>query len=136
MREEWTSILGIEVENRRMLGKRTLFVHDLPIPEGVQVEHIYFTYEFLQKHGFNVATDYLGKCEITLEVTPGMLQDINYCLRACHIVVLFTSVGLDDLIKNSDTIKILLGDLHTKTITYGDMLEATPKEFKYDECAG
>ncbi len=149
MRENWSAALGIEVENRRMLGKCTLFVYDKPIPliatythfnnpvpPVISYQHIYFTEQYLKLHGYAEVFNYLNQIEVTLEVSPQMLSEIPKPLLQCHIVLSLYVKGVDQYVKLSDTIRLLLDDYHTASVTFADMVITRPFDYKDDTCAG
>jgi len=133
MRDSWASAVGIEIENKRMLGKRTLFVYDYPLPSIIFVEHVYFTEKFLCLHGYRAALDLLGKVDLTLELAISMLPDVPKELKQCHYVVSMEVRGLNKYIKKSDTVRLLLDDYHTASVTLADMLITEPADYKGDE---
>jgi hypothetical protein len=133
MRDNWASAIGVEIENRRMLGKRTLFVYDYPFPAEMLVEHIYFTSQFLLAHGFKAVYEYLRKqYEITLELNLEMLSSLPKDLYGCHFVVCIEARGLERYMKKSDTFRLLLDDYHTASVTLADMLITYPADYRGD----
>lgn len=135
MREDWIAARGIEIENRRMLGKRTIFIYDEPIVSIIN-HQLYFTEKYLSKHGFERIIDYVPRFDVTLELSLDLLRRVPPSLWECHFVVTFDHKDLDKYIKLSDTIRIVLDDYHTASVTFADMLITNPPDYIGDECAG
>jgi len=137
-RTGWSAALGIEVENTRMYGKKTLFVYDYPINENLDFKHIYFNEEFLLRYGFNEIYRWYHKpgIEVTISVYPDMLEQLPVDLLArCHIVLTFRTSTIKRL-KEIDTVRVIIGEFNTITWNINQGLKAVPADYSGDTCGG
>ena len=140
---------GKECEGR-LTDVETLFIDDIDadsweqehIPGGTHAPHIYFCSGAVQQiiQGTNEIMDwnwldeYIDKWNktITLEVTPGMLENIPAGIRIkVHIMYMMNQKDVR-LLKKNDSIKVVYDDYSLYCTSIQNMQHVTPDDYKHD----
>ncbi len=133
---------GKECEGR-LTDVETLFVADITSDFDIKpAVHIYFcspaTEQFINGNNDNIdwqwLNDYIDRTNVTvsLEVTPGMLQQIPAMIRIKTHIMYMMSEEEVGLLKKNDSIKVVYGDYKLYCTSIQNMQKVTPDDYKYD----
>jgi hypothetical protein len=130
---------GKEVEGRYS-DIDTMFIADFKdiSVNNVKVPHIYIcspaTAQLIEgtvanwEHVFKLLDTFL----ITIEATPGMVSKIPPMIRIRTHVMLMINCEDAELLKNTDSIKVVYGDYKLYCTTVHNMQHVRPDDYKFD----
>lgn len=136
--EDWKMWRGVEVEGR-LAGVPTLFMDaGVYLPDALleeRVHHYYLTAGCVEESGWEAVIILCRQVEqpVTLEVTPRQLGDMPaYLSERCHIM-LSLDVPQMSRLKDTDTVKLVMGAYDVFCITPEQMVHTVPSDYLGDE---
>jgi hypothetical protein len=133
-----THWFGKEVEGR-FTDIETLFIADI---DALQIKlqlpaHVYFcspaTAQLIKKTEWQWIFDLISDDTIvTIEVTPGMLEQIPPMIRIRTHILLMLECEDAGLLKKTDSIKVLYAPYSLYCTTVHNMQQVTPDDYKFD----
>ena len=129
---------GKEVEGR-FTDIETLFISDVKaLKEKLTVPaHVYFcspaTDQLIKQKMWDSIFDMISDNTIvTIEVTPGMLEQIPPMIRIRAHILLMLDCKDAGLLKRTDSIKVVYADYSLYCTTVHNMQQVTPDDYKFD----
>ena len=129
---------GKEVEGR-FTDIETLFISDVKaLKEKLTVPaHVYFCSPAIpqlitQKLWDSIFDMISDNTIVTIEVTPGMLEQIPPMIRIRAHMLLMLNCKDAGLLKRTDSIKVVYADYSLYCTTVHNMQQVTPDDYKFD----
>lgn len=129
---------GKEVEGR-FTDIETLFVSDTKaLQEKLQVPaHVYFcspaTEQLIEQNDWSNMFDLISdNTFVTIEATPGMVEQIPPMIRIRAHILLMLNCSDAGLLKKTDSIKVVYADYSLYCTTVHNMQQVTPDDYKFD----
>jgi hypothetical protein len=129
---------GKEVEGR-FTDIETLFISDVKaLQEKLsKPAHVYFcspsTDQLIKQKMWNSIFDMISdNTFVTIEVTPGMLEKIPPMIRIRTHILLMLDCKDAELLKKTDSIKVVYADYSLYCTTVHNMQQVTPDDYKFD----
>lgn len=83
--------------------------------------------------GWDVVFDLLDKHLVTIEATPGMVSKIPPMIRIRAHIMLMLNCQDAELLKETDSIKVVYGEYKLYCTTVHNMQHVTPDDYKFDK---
>lgn len=130
---------GKEVEGRYS-DIETLFIADIKAFDQIKhtgVAHIYLcspaTDQLIKSKAWDTIFKMMSDTTfVTIEVTPGMLEKIPPMIRIRAHILLMLDCKDAELLKKTDSIKIVYADYSLYCTTVHNMQQVTPDDYKFD----
>jgi hypothetical protein len=129
---------GKEVEGR-FTDIETLFISDIKVlQEKLEVPaHVYFcspaTTQLIKQDDWTNMFDLISdNTFVTIEATPGMVEQIPPMIRIRTHILLMLNCTDAALLKKTDSIKVVYADYSLYCTTVHNMQQVTPDDYKFD----
>lgn len=129
---------GKEVEGR-FTDIETLFISDVKALDKVlsKPAHVYFcspaTEQLIKQEMWGSVFDMISdNTFVTIEVTPGMLEKIPPMIRIHVHILLMLNCKDAELLKRTDSIKVVYADYSLYCTTVHNMQHVTSDDYKFD----
>jgi hypothetical protein len=130
---------GKEVEGR-FTDIETLFIADIKALDKIvqgKIAHVYFcsgaTAQLIEHDKWDMVFRMISDTSfVTIEVTPGMLEKIPPMIRIRAHILLMLDCKDAELLKKTDSIKVVYADYSLYCTTVHNMQQVTPDDYKFD----
>jgi hypothetical protein len=130
---------GKEVEGR-FTDIETLFIADIKALDKIvqgKIAHVYFcsgaTAQLIEHNKWDMVFKMISDTSfVTIEVTPGMLEKIPPMIRIRAHILLMLDCKDAELLKKTDSIKVVYADYSLYCTTVHNMQQVTPDDYKFD----